>query len=116
MPGRSGRRIAAALAAALVIAVGRAPSFAEEAGEVVVKIDNFTFNPARLVVHPGQTVTWINEDDIPHTVASTTKAFRSKALDTDDRFSFTFIAPGTYDYFCTLHPHMKATIVVDPAQ
>ena len=63
----------------------------------------------------GTTVTWKNEDDIPHTVVSTTKAFRSKALDTDDSFSFTFTTPGTYEYFCSLHPHMVGTVVVDPA-
>jgi len=78
-----------------------------------VKIDNFTFNPPRLVVKAGTTVTWDNDDDIPHTVVATGKAFRSKTLDTEDKFSFTFTTPGTYEYFCSLHPHMTGSIVVE---
>jgi plastocyanin len=85
---------------------------AARAEDASVKIDNFTFNPPLLTVPVGTTVTWINEDDIPHAIAATSKTFKSKALDTDDKFSFTFTAPGTYEYFCSLHPHMKATIVV----
>ena len=81
-----------------------------------VRIDNFTFNPDRLVVRVGETVTWLNEDDIPHTVVSSSKTFKSKALDTDDTYSFTFTALGVYEYFCSLHPHMKATIVVEAGQ
>jgi plastocyanin len=80
-----------------------------------VKIDNFTFTPQRVTVKAGTTVTWTNEDDIPHTVSSTTKAFRSKPLDTDDKFSFTFTTAGVYEYFCSLHPHMTGTIVVEGA-
>ena len=76
-------------------------------------IDNFTFNPPRLTVTAGTTVTWDNEDDIPHTVASSARVFRSKALDTSDKFSFTFATPGVYEYFCSLHPHMTGTIVVE---
>jgi plastocyanin len=112
------RLAAAALAvtALLAVAAPAATSSSEGAEGAVVKNDNFTFNPPRLVVRSGETVTWINEDDIPHTVASTTKIFRSKALDTDDRFSFTFTAPGVYEYFCSLHPHMKGTIVVEAEQ
>jgi plastocyanin len=102
---------AALLVAALAAAtLSPAPLRAEDA---TVKIDNFTFAPALLTVKAGTTVRWLNEDDIPHTVASSTRAFKSKALDTDDSFSFTFGAPGTYEYFCSLHPHMKATIVVE---
>ena len=78
-----------------------------------MKIDNFTFAPQRLTVKPGTTVTWINEDDIPHTVAATGKEFRSKVLDTNDKFSFTFTTAGTFEYFCSLHPHMTGTIVVE---
>jgi plastocyanin len=59
-------------------------------------------------------VIWRNEDDIPHMVASSTRLFKSKALDTDDSFSFTFTAPGTYEYFCSLHPRMTGTVVVEP--
>jgi plastocyanin len=78
-----------------------------------VKIDNFTFAPPTLTVPAGTTVMWKNEDDIPHTVTSTTKAFKSQALDTDDNFSFTFTTPGVYEYFCSLHPHMTGKIVVE---
>lgn len=83
------------------------------AADTEVTIDNFTFAPDRITVKAGTTVTWINRDDIPHTVALATRLFKSKALDTDDKFSFTFTTPGTYEYFCSLHPHMKATIVVE---
>jgi plastocyanin len=95
------------LAGAAVLA---APAGAED---VSVKIDNFTFNPQRVTVKAGTTITWTNQDDIPHTVASGTKAFRSKTLDTDDKFSFTFKTAGVYEYFCSLHPHMTGTIVVE---
>jgi plastocyanin len=79
-----------------------------------VTIDNFTFNPQRLTVKAGTTVTWTNKDDIPHGIASTNNAFsKSKALDTDSSFSFTFTTPGTYQYFCYLHPHMTGTIMVE---
>ena len=58
-------------------------------------------------------MTWINDDDTPHTVASSSKLFKSKALDTKDKFSFTFTTPGTYAYFCSLHPHMTGVVVVE---
>jgi amicyanin len=77
-----------------------------------VRIGNFTFTPAEIAVAPGTTVTWINEDDIPHLVAATGSAFRSKALDTDQQYSFTFTAAGTYEYFCGLHPHMQGKVIV----
>ena len=80
---------------------------------VEVKIDNFTFTPQQVTVKAGDTVTWINHDDIPHTVTSKTFIFRSKAMDTDDKFSFTFATPGSFPYFCSLHPHMTGTIVVE---
>jgi plastocyanin len=82
------------------------------AAETKVTIDNFTFTPAQLKVKVGDTVTWSNHDDIPHTIVSAGK-FRSKALDTDDSFSFTFTAAGDYKYFCSLHPHMTGTIKVE---
>jgi len=100
----------AAVAATIGIAHGPAV-----AGDQTVTIDNFTFNPAQISVKAGTTVTWTNQDDIPHTVTSTTRAFKSKAMDTDDKFSFTFTTPGTYEYFCSLHPHMTATVVVEAA-
>jgi plastocyanin len=83
------------------------------AADIEVKIDNFTFNPQQITVNAGDTVIWVNHDDIPHTVTSKTVAFRSKAMDTDDKFSFTFTTPGSYAYLCALHPHMTGTIVVE---
>jgi len=77
-----------------------------------VNIDNFFFTPQELTVPVGTTVKWLNRDDIPHTVAEANKIFRSKALDTDDSFSFTFTTAGTYNYFCGLHPHMTGKIIV----
>jgi plastocyanin len=76
-----------------------------------VKIDNFSFGPD-LTVAAGTTVTWTNHDDAPHVVASDTNIFKSKALDTDDRYSYTFTKPGTYAYYCTVHPKMIAKVVV----
>jgi amicyanin len=81
-----------------------------------VSIDNFTFNPQKLTVKAGTTVTWTNKDDIPHGIAATGNAFaRSNAMDTDNTYSFTFTTPGTYQYFCYIHPHMTGTIVVEAA-
>jgi plastocyanin len=79
-----------------------------------VAISGFAFAPATLTVPVGTTVTWINQDEEPHTVTSATsqEPFRSDALDTDDKFSFTFAKPGTYKYFCAIHPHMVGTVVV----
>ena len=77
-----------------------------------VKIDNFSFGPAAVTVPVGTTVTWINRDDIPHTVVSTEKVFKSKVLDTDEKFSFTFTKPGEYPYFCSIHPKMTGKVVV----
>lgn len=82
------------------------------AGTQTVRISNFAFAPAVLTVAPGTTVTWTNMDEDPHTVVSNTRVFRSGALDTGDRYSFTFAAPGDYAYFCSLHPHMTARIIV----
>ena len=78
-------------------------------------IDAFAFAPQRVSVKTGTTVTWINDDDIPHTAASSGKLFKSRALDTKDKFSFTFTTPVTYEYFCSLHPHMTGAIVVEAA-
>ena len=77
-----------------------------------VKIDNFSFGPGTLTVPVGTTVTWTNRDDIPHTVVSNDGAFKSKVLDTDEKFSFTFSKPGTYPYFCSIHPKMTGKVVV----
>jgi plastocyanin len=78
-----------------------------------VTIDNFTFGPKELTVPVGTTVKWTNRDDIPHTVVETgSRVFRSKALDTDDTFSYTFANAGTFTYFCSLHPQMTGKIIV----
>jgi plastocyanin len=98
-----------AIAAAVSLSLGSAPARADD---TKITIDNFTFSPAALTVKVGTTVTWTNHDDIPHTVVSAGK-FRSKALDTDNSFSFTFTAVGDYPYFCSLHPHMTGTIKVE---
>jgi amicyanin len=103
--GRTGVRLAVAAALSLYLGVAHAE-------ESKVTIDNFTFSPAEVKVKVGDTVTWTNHDDIPHTVVSAGK-FRSKAMDTDNTFSFTFTAAGEYKYFCSLHPHMTGTIKVE---
>ena len=77
-----------------------------------VKIDNFSFGPAALTVLVGTTVSWTNRDDIPHTVVSTDGVFKSKVLDTDEKFSFTFSKAGTYPYFCSIHPKMTGKVIV----
>ena len=96
-----------AVAAALSLYLGGA-----HAEEIKVTIDNFTFTPAEVKVKVGDTVTWTNHDDIPHAVVSAGK-YRSKTLDTDDTFSFTFASAGDYKYFCSLHPHMTGTVKVE---
>ena len=109
----SALHIVAALAVMLpgaprAVAAQPAPAAAAE-----VEIDQFAFVPQRMTVKAGTTVTWINDDDTPHTVASSSKLFKSKALDTKDKFSFTFTTAGTYAYFCSLHPHMTGVVVVE---
>jgi plastocyanin len=79
----------------------------------VITIDNFTFTPKELTVAVGTTIKWVNHDDIPHTVVEKKTTFRSKALDTDDSYSFTFTSAGTFDYFCGLHPHMVGKVIVN---
>ena len=118
-----GRRVwiaglAAAMIAMVLLSAG-SPNGAANAQQaapatVEVKIDSFSFGPATVTVAVGTTVTWINRDDIPHTVVSTDdpKAFKSKVLDTDEKFSYTFAKPGTYPYFCSVHPKMTGTVVV----
>ena len=85
----------------------------EESIKAEIKIDNFAFTPTELTVKAGTTVEWVNRDDIPHVVVSDDKkTFKSKALDTDDKFSYTFTTPGTYSYFCSVHPKMTGRVVV----
>jgi plastocyanin len=110
-----------ALALALSFSALAGVAFAAQASPAAVpagptiRIDNFVFGPEALTVSVGTTVTWINQDDIPHTVVADDKGFKSKVMDTDERFSFTFTKPGEYGYFCSLHPHMVGKVIVKAA-
>jgi plastocyanin len=103
------------LSAAIILGISSPRMAVRAEGKSVpgteVTIDNFSFGPD-LAIATGTTVTWTNQDDVPHVVASDSNIFKSKALDTDDRFSYTFTKPGTYVYYCTVHPRMTAKIVV----
>jgi Icc protein len=78
-----------------------------------IGIDNFAFTPSPLAAKAATTVTWINKDDVPHLIVNTQyKSKQSAVLDTDQRFSATLTKPGTYDYFCSLHPKMPGKIIV----
>ena len=112
MKGRQFMKKTVLLAAACAFAL--APRLSLAAGEVTVGIDNFAFTPAELTVKPGSTVIFENHDDIPHLVVAVDGKYRSKALDTNDRFAVTFDKPGEYAYFCGLHPHMKGKVIVAP--
>jgi len=79
-----------------------------------VMIDNFVYSPVPLTVKVGTTVTWVNHDDIPHTVDSTQGKFKSAALDTDDKFEFQFKEAGEYPFYCRIHPKMTGKIIVQP--
>jgi plastocyanin len=87
---------------------------APQAGPSQIVIDNFAFSPATLTVKAGTKVTWVNHDDVPHTATSTAKpkAFDSGTLDTDDKYSHAFKTPGTYEYFCAVHPRMTGKVIV----
>jgi amicyanin len=111
----------ALFAIALAIAVGTTCLHAEPPATqpatqpaAQVSIDNFSFAPAELTVHVGDTVTWTNHDDMPHTVVSIKpdRTLHSPSIDTDERFSFTFTKAGTYEYLCSIHPHMRGRVVV----
>jgi plastocyanin len=109
--------LAAPIAVALVLLAAGANGFnvnAQQApaASAEVKIENFSFGPATITVSAGTTVTWTNRDDIPHTVVSDDKVFKSKVLDTDEKFSYTFSKPGTYPYFCSVHPKMTGKVIV----
>ena len=99
----------------LLLALSHAPaaSAADNPSPVAIAIDNFSFTPQEIRVKAGTTITWTNRDDIPHTVVSTGEVFKSKALDTDDKFTTTLAKPGTYPYFCSIHPKMTGKIVVE---
>lgn len=100
------------LALVLVIALRSAPATGQSAQAPDIRVDNFAFSPEALTVTANTTVTWTNKDDVPHVIASTDGLFRSKGLDTDDHYSFKFTKPGTYNYFCAIHPKMTGKIVV----
>ena len=102
--------LALVMAAALLSPLGSGRAQAEE---IKVSLDNFTFSPNEVKVKVGDIVTWTNHDDIPHTIVSAGK-FRSKTLDTDNSFSFTFTAAGDYAYVCGLHPFMHGKVTVTP--
>lgn len=93
------------------IALAAAPAPAT-ASAPVVTIGNFTFGPMTLTVPVGAQVTWVNDDDVPHTVVATDGTFRSHPIDSEERFSFTFTKPGVYSYFCSLHPRMVGKVIV----
>ena len=104
---------AAALAgSALMMGVAADMARAAPSTAAAVQIANFTFKAQVLTVKPGTTVTWTNADDIPHTVTSNAGVFKSKVLDSGDKFSFTFAKAGQFGYFCSIHPHMTGTIIV----
>lgn len=99
------------IAVSLLAALG-SRAYAQQATGPEIKIDNFSFGPATITVSVGTTVTWINRDDIPHKVVSNNDEFKSKVLDSEERFSYTFSKTGTYPYFCSLHPKMTGKVVV----
>ena len=106
--------LAAALAAGASATLVGNPA-TKAAAPAVIVIKDYAFSPANMTVEPGTTVTWVNEDETPHTITDKEKVFRSAALDTNDRFSYTFTQPGEFTYYCTMHPMMVGTIVVKPA-
>jgi plastocyanin len=117
LPTKAALLGAAGVISLLLAGASESPSAGEAAVQaaanpVAVKIDNFNFTPPTLVVTPGTTVTWTNDDDSPHSVREKDGKFKSAALDTDDTFSQTFAAPGEYEYFCSIHPRMVGKIVV----
>src|SRR5579859_583175 len=106
----------AALTIMLIMVAGRSSArgttTAEDKPSAEIKIDNFVFSPNTVTVPAGTTIHWTNHDDIPHNVVADDKSFKSKVLDTDEAFSYTFSKPGTYSYFCSIHPKMTGKIVV----
>src|SRR5262249_10069129 len=100
------------LALAIATYVGIAAA-AQSKAPAEIKIDNFSFSPAELKIPVGATVVWTNRDDIPHTVVKVDKVFKSKVLDTDEKYSYTFNTAGTYAYFCSIHPKMTGKVIVE---
>ena len=95
-------------------ALAAVPALPVRAADTEVNIDNFAFTPMDLTVKAGTTIVFRNRDDIPHSVVGSNGEFHSKALDTDESFSFTFAKAGSYAYSCGLHPRMQGRIVVTP--
>ena len=104
--------IALALPATLILQPTRARSEEKASSPTEIRVDNFSFAPETLTVSINSTVTWVNKDDVPHVIASNDGLFKSKALDTDEKYSFTFSKAGTYAYYCSVHPKMVGKIVV----
>jgi plastocyanin len=106
--------------AVLFTALVSTPCLAEDANSAgtgpvaTVSMDHNTFIPGEITVAPGTTVTWVNNEAMPHTVVSPNQGFRSKTLVKDAKFSFTFTTPGDYDYLCSIHPNMKGKVIVKP--
>jgi len=100
------------MAVLIGLALAASAAQARGAGSVAVGIKEFRFAPAALEVPRGTTVTWVNHDEETHTITSTTGAFASAGLGNDETFAKTFTRPGTYEYFCALHPKMRATVIV----
>jgi plastocyanin len=111
--GRSARALSATVIFGSMLGAALAfTTVAAQETQNLVSIDNFTFSPKELTVSVGATVKWVNHDDIPHSIVDKKIAFRSKALDTDDSYSYTFASAGEFNYFCGLHPHMVGKIIV----
>jgi Icc protein len=109
----AGNRTLAVVDSTLEMVAGQETKHGGVSDGVAVKIDNFSFTPKSLSVKAGTTITWTNQDDIPHNVVSTEKKFSSQVLDTDQQFSFRFQEPGTYPYYCKIHPMMTGSVVVE---
>ena len=101
-----------ALVLILLLQPTRARSEEAKSSPTEVRVDNFSFGPETLTVPTNSTVTWVNKDDVPHVIASNEGLFKSKALDTDDKYSYTFTKAGTYAYYCPIHPKMVGKILV----
>jgi len=108
----AGAVVALSLAVATILVVHPTKVKAQDAKATEVRVDNFTFAPDTITVPVNSTVTWVNKDDIPHVIASNDGVFKSKALDTDQKFSYTFSKAGMYPYYCSIHPKMVGKIVV----
>jgi plastocyanin len=109
---KTGARLGAALTLATALGAAAAPSVDPLQSAPSIRIENFRFEPSKIVVERGSTVDWVNRDEEIHTILAVDGSFSSPGLDTDGRYAHEFDAPGTYTYRCALHPQMKGTIVV----